>query len=245
MSNLTLASTNGTALVQPGGDPFASYGAKVGQQGTFLNFNKGEWLYGQDKKEMPLGTRLVANMEGLRIGWVRWFDKKMTDDLAELLTDMRPLQSRNTLGDNDPTMWELDDRGDPRDPWTLSNILQMVSDDGEEYIYTTSSKGGIGAIGRLCKAYGQQRRQHPGQVPVLELGRDFYDHPKWGKTYFPVLTIVGWMDEGEAMVAAAAEDTIPFPTEPPPIDLAAGQRAANPTQAAPSTTTSPSKRTKF
>lgn len=199
-----------TAVAVTGADPYAAYGAKVGVQGQFLSFKNGEFLYGQDDKEIPLGSKLAANMVGLRIGWRRWYDAKVTDDLTVPLVDQQqPQQPRSTLGDDDQSRWETDDKGQPRDPWQLTNVLEMAGSDGENFIYSTGSKGGIGAIGRLCKEYGKLYRQHPNEVPIVELGRDSYNHPTYGKTYFPVFTIVGWTDENALTIAsdggAAAE----------------------------------------
>lgn len=205
-----------TALTTPGGDPFSSYGAKVGIQGTFLTFKNGEFLAGQDQAEVPIGTRLAVNMQGLRVGWRRWFKDELTDDLTELLVDQMPLKQRNELGDLDEKLWDSDDKGNPRDPWQFTNVIEFVSTEGETYIYSTGSKGGLGAIGKLCKAYGKEYRQRPGQVPVIDLERDSYNHKTYGKTYFPVFNLVDWVDE-DALDAIAGEKPAEEPkqVEPP------------------------------
>jgi hypothetical protein len=205
------------AIAPMGGDPYAAYGAKVGTQGQFLSFKNGEFLYGQNDTELPLGSRLAANMAGLRIGWRRWFDAKVTDDLTELLIDCPAVAQRTALGDNDSALWETDKDGKPRDPWQLTNVLELVNGEGEAFIYSTGSKGGIGAIGRLCKEYGKQYRQRPGMVPIIELGRDSYTHPEYGKTYFPVFTIVDWGDENALVIEdAPAEEERVAPPSPKP-----------------------------
>jgi len=208
-----------------GGDPFAAYGAKVGQQGLFVTFKAGEFMAGQNAETIPLGTRLAANVAGLRIGWKRWFGSQVTDDMLELLIDQKPIAPRNTLGDLDPALWELDDQGQPRDPWQLTNELSFSDSEGQIYIYATASKGGIGAIGRLCASYGKLYRQKPGLTPVVELGADSYMHPKYKKTYFPVFEIVDWVDADEAagpaeeeagstQAEAAAPAQVPAPAPP-------------------------------
>jgi hypothetical protein len=98
----------------------------------------------------------------------------------------------------------------------------------------------------LLKVYGQEYRQRPGMVPIVELGGDSYMHSNtlYGLIHTPVLTVVGWTNadaietEGEQPVEQIA------PPQPAPQGR---QRAANPTQgaAAPpttSTTRSPSSR---
>lgn len=201
------AMTPASVPAQIGPDPYTSYAAKaIQQQGLFLTFKNGEFLAGQDGTEVKIGTRLAANMEGLMIGWRRWFGGQVTDDLLELLSDQKPLPRRESLGDNDPALWEKDDRsGAPRDPWMFTNSLQMVDNAGEIYIYSTGSKGGLNAIGKLCKAYGLEYRMRPGMIPVIELANDFYMHAKYGKTYVPVFNLVGWTKADKLSLGDAAE----------------------------------------
>lgn len=196
---------------------FASYGAKVGQTGLFLTFKNGEFLAGQNADEIPLGTRLAANVAGLRIGWKRWFGGQVTDDLLVPLVEQQPMPPRNSLGDLDQQLWERDEKTKvPRDPWQITNELILVDPEGQEYIYATASKGGIGAIGRLCKEYGKLYRQKPGMVPIIALGNDHYMHKEFGKTYVPDFKIVDWADETsldaiEGEAAPAIESPKPKP----------------------------------
>jgi hypothetical protein len=222
MSDMTQANRAQVAVTH--GDPYSSYGAKVGVQGNFLTFKNGEFTFGQDARTLPMGTRLAVNMPGLRIGWRRWYGGQLTDDLTELLSDGPRLQTRDALGSDDPALWEKDQDGKPRDPWSLSNVIEFIDDQGERYIYATASKGGINAIGRLCAEYGKLYRQRPGQVPIIELGADSYIHPVYKKTFVPVFApIVGWTRE-DALDLDSDPDTPPLP--------APGQRAANPTTGA-------------
>jgi hypothetical protein len=180
-----------------------------------MSFSKaGEWLAGQDQTEVAAGTRLVANMPGFRIGWRRWFGGKVTDDLTELLAEAPQISRRAELGDNDTAQWERDDQGGPRDPWQFINTVDM-SNGTETYIYSTGSKGGINAMGKLCAAYGKERRQRPGMLPIVALRRDSYKHAKFGKTYVPELTIVGWTDEDEPSLddTPASADPVAAPAE--------------------------------
>jgi hypothetical protein len=192
-------------LTTIGRNPYESYAASLPQQGTFLKFNKGEYLAGQDSHEVPLGTRMVANMAGLQVGWVKWWDEKPAESRTTLLIDQKPLELRSALGDEDKDLWETDRDGKPRDPWQFTNTIDFVDEDGERFIFSTSSKGGIGAIGKLCREYGKLMRQNPGMVPIIELSRDHYIHKEYGKTYTPVFKIVGWADEDT--LEAVSDDT--------------------------------------
>lgn len=216
MSDAAVMNRPGTTVAVTGGDPFSSYGAKVGTQGTFLTFKNGEYLAGQDAKEIPISTKMAANMQGFRIGWRRWFGDQLTDDLTELLADQPHIAQRNTLGDDDQALWEKDNTGKPRDPWQLTNVLEFINSEGESFLYATGSKGGIGALGRLCKEYGKLYRQRPGQVPIVELGRDHYMHKEFGKTYFPVFTIADWVDENALTIESADDAGAAAPPAPVP-----------------------------
>jgi hypothetical protein len=210
-----VAEPRATAVAKTGVDPFASYGAKVGKTGQYLSFNRaGEFVFGQSQEELKAGARLVANMPGLRIGWRRWFANQVTDDLTEPLVESPQIAPRNTLGDMDQALWEKDNEGKPRDPWQLTNILDL-SDGEQTYIYSTGSKGGINAIGRLCAAYGKERRMRPGMLPIITLGRDSYNHPIFKKMYVPEFKIVGWTDEENPSLDGVVEpDEPPAPTAP-------------------------------
>jgi hypothetical protein len=216
-----ISTMNSTAVAIPGGDPFSSYGAKVGVQGNFLTFKNGEFLYGQNAKELPIGTKLAANMQGLRIGWRRWSGGKPTDDLTVPLVEGGRHKRRDELGDNDPQLWDIGNDGKPLDPWQMTNILEMRDGEGEVYIYSTGSKGGVNAIGRLCKAYGELYRQKPGQVPIVELGKDYYNHPEYKRIYVPDFKIVGWADENSLTLE---EEELPF--DPPTTGAGAKSPAA-------------------
>lgn len=194
--------TTGTELAAPGGyDPFAAYGQDAAQGGAFLKFSKGEWLLGQNDDEVALGRRLAANMDELSIGWIRWADGKPAERRMGLLAAGHKPEPRDALGFNDQEDWELDSEGRPKDPWSFTNELPLADpEDGEQMTFSASSKGGIGCIGNLCKAYAREYRQRRGMVPILELGRDSYMHPVYKKTYVPQLNIVDWVENGSVPI---------------------------------------------
>ncbi len=202
-----------TAIATTGHDPFAQYGAQQ-QDGTFLSFSRvGEFEAGQDKEQVPFGTRLVANMPGLKQGWRCWIGGKVIDDRTDLLGLPQP--RRNELGDMDTGLWERDKEGKPRDPWVMTDILEMSN--GEvNYIFSATSKGGRGAIQKLCANYAKERRMRPDMLPIITLGRDSYIHSEYGKTYFPVFEIVGWTDQDNPSVDGSGDgqDEIPFDPAP-------------------------------
>src|SRR5262249_31529942 len=87
------------------------------------------------------------------------------------------------------------------DPWQFQNDIVMVAvDGGKLYTFTTSSRGGLNAVGELCKAYGKQVRQHPNKLPVIALDVGSYQHSNrsYGRIKFPVFKIVDWADAAVA-----------------------------------------------
>jgi len=215
MNAITETNTNTAVAMQGGYDPFAAYGAEAAQGGTFLKFNKGEWQKGQNSDEVPLATLLVANMDELSIGWVRWEDGKPAERRMNLLVSgVRP-DARADLGYDDQTQWEVDKEGKPQDPWNFTNELPVADPEtGEQLVFSASSKGSIGCIGNLCKIYAKGRQSNPGLVPVLELDRTSYMHKEHGKLYVPVLNIVEWIENDGAPRAVASNEDAPAANAP-------------------------------
>lgn len=234
MNNVATIEKHGTAVAIAGGNAFEAYGNSVSQKsivGDILKFTKfGEFVAGQDESQLAAGTRLIANMDELLIGWVRWQDNKPTDQLMGRVSEGFQPARRNELGDEDEGRWEQDDDGKPRDPWQRANYLILKAEDSDQlYTFTTGSKSGLNAIGELCKVYGRQMRQHPDDFPIIALTPDFYIHPKYKKIFVPKFDLVGWapkssMDEalGEAG-SASGDDT---PAEAAPAAKKAGKGAA-------------------
>jgi hypothetical protein len=157
-------------------------------------------MYGEDSTDMPLGTKLLANMDELMVGWIRWQDNKPTDHVMGRVSDNYQPPRRDELGDRDKSQWEIDgETGRERDPWQFSNYLLMLGDEeGDEpqlFTFTTSSRGGLNAIGSLCTSYGKVLRQKPDQFPVIKTGTGSYMHSNksYGRIKFPTLEIVGWL----------------------------------------------------
>lgn len=206
--------------VGPSSNPFETYGQTMTTSpivGSLLKFNKGDYLAGQDEEDVPVGTLLVPDMDGLMIGWVKWGNNKPGQQIMGKLVEAFQPPRRNTLGDDDEDAWEVDTQGKPRDPWQFSNNLIMrpaglrkAPDDDVLYTFSVSSKGGLTAIGELCKFYGHEMREHDGQYPVIALDVGSYKHSnlEYGRIKFPILKPTGqW--EPKALEAPAAKLAAP------------------------------------
>lgn len=221
----------GTSIANPAGNYFQSYGEQASQKsivGKLLKFSKGDYLVGEDNDEVEEGTQYVANMDELMVGWIRWEDGKPTDQIMGRVSEGYQAPKRNTLGDDDKSKWEVDDQGNERDPWQFSNylILKTPGENGDDHLFTftTSSRGGLNAIGELCKAYGKAMRQKPDEFPIISLGVGSYQHSNrsYGRIKFPILAVQGWSPKSEfaealsdeAPTAPAAEEEAPAKSKP-------------------------------
>lgn len=209
------------------GNYFQSYGDQASQKtivGKLLKFNKGDYLAGEDEDEIDEGTQLVANMDELMVGWIRWSDKRPTDQIMGRVSEGYQPQRRNELGDEDKGKWEVDAQGREQDPWSFSNYLLLKAVDGEDiFTFTTASKGGLNAIGELCKGYGKLMRQKPDEFPIIELGTDSYTHKEYGRVKTPKFKIVGWAPKAAFAEALEAETGTETATDPEPAQ--AGKKA--------------------
>jgi hypothetical protein len=209
-------------IAKTGPDPYESYGnAQSGRiQGDLLKFSKfGEWLAGKDAVKVPHGTRLVAEMPTLQIGWVRWHDGKPEATQMGFLADGFVPSNRSELGDTDRGLWSMDENGRPRDPWQFTNSLVLLNPETSEvYTFQPTSRGGLQAIGELCRLYGKHRRTEPAALPVVALDMSSYKHPNkaYGDIRIPVLRWVDW-------VQSDAVAKLPLDDETPPITAYEGE----------------------
>jgi hypothetical protein len=192
--------------------------------GDLLKFSKGEFLAGQNGDEVDAGTELVANLGELWVGWIRWEGGKPTDQQMGRVVEGYNPPGRRELGDTDESEWEIDETsGRPRDPWQKTNYLVMKAMEGDKlYTFTTSSKGGLGAVAKLAGEYGKRMRAKPNEYPVVALAVDSYRHPNkaYGKIFVPEFKVVGWVDKSAVVEAVEADaqaaedqDAIPFDDE--------------------------------
>ena len=156
---------------------------------------------------LPIGTHLVPHMGELKAGYIKWKDGAPETETMVRIADGKPIPQREDLGDDDRNAWETDTNGTPLDPWQTVNTLPMKDPEtGQEFVFTTGSRGGIGAVGKLSTAYGRQTHKQAGKLPVIEIGSDSYRHKTYGDVSYPTFRIVEWKTEG-ALIAGDTSDT--------------------------------------
>ena len=190
-----------------------AYGEVVASDGAaFLKFKRGVYLFGMDEEELPTSSRLVANMAELKAGFLKWDDGQVIEEkMRHALEGLPP--PRAECGDEDETEWPLDPNGTPKDPWSATSTLPFKNlDTGQEYVFSTSSQGGRGAMGKLALAYGRQRDKKVGKLPIVEIGASSY----FNRTHktdvdVPTFKIVDWLSDEELLAGkteSAVEDDL-------------------------------------
>jgi hypothetical protein len=183
------------AIRNEGPSPWASYAQEqeaTAIAGDLLKFTKGKWTRGENKTPIKREDRFLANMMEMWVGWVRWENGKPAQYAIVRLADGQRPPMRNDLGYLEESTWEKDDRGYPKDPWAMTDRIILRDTNGELLTYSASSAGGRKALGKLCKAYDQNRSQHEGEYPVVVLRADSYEHASYGEVLVPVFEIVEW-----------------------------------------------------
>jgi hypothetical protein len=168
--------------------------------GDLFLFSKfGDFQAGRAREQVPLGTQVIGIMSQLLTGWVRWEDNRPVEQLMGLVAKGFKPAKRSELSHTDKATWPTDDEGEARDPWQLTNWLVFENQKTKQfYTYSTSSRGGITALGELAKDYSAHCRQTPDEYPIVALDRGSYRHPhrQIGEVRFPIFKRVGWTARG-------------------------------------------------
>ena len=232
---------NDLAPVKENGNPFTEHAdaALTGSiDGTLLKFVKGDYFAGAgtDSRQIAVGTRLIANLDSFKIGWIRWSNGKPVEKRMGRIVDRFKPAERSDLGYDDKSLWEVSDKGEPKDPWEETSELVLANPETREvFTFSTATYGGRKALNHLCKKYGRELARQPDEWPVIELGVDSYLHPdkSRGRIKEPILTtIVGWIPknaDGPVVLTPApapkpewvtitnplADDVLPYETGEP------------------------------
>jgi len=212
-----------TALAAYGDrDPFEVYADSIRPGyivGKLLKFSKGDYLLGEGAEPVEQGTVVVAAIDQLLIGSIRWENAKPAEHRMVRVASGQHPPLRHELGYLDRANWETDNDGKPREPWQYSAYLPLLSATGDLWTFSTSSQGGHGAIGKLSRAYAQYRRRAPDDLPRISLRSDSYLHQdrSRGRIKTPLFELVGW--EAKDRVAKALAEAGLTTDELPPITV--------------------------
>lgn len=187
----------------------------VGTGKPFIRLLKdGDWVYGPSNEEVQEGSAWALNLMSFGHGWCCWVDggankNELKGEVMDSVFKSRPAQ---------PTPID----GTPfAEQFSFELKCLDGEDEGAEVLYKTASYGGKSAVVSLLDEIRKRTATERVFVfPVLNLEVDHYNHSKWGKTYTPVFTIVGWANANGELQEAAKEAV-----EPPPAATQPTQRA--------------------
>jgi hypothetical protein len=165
--------------------------------GRLIKFNgkEGQFVTADDGEPIPEGAEFVAIADMTLIGWIKFNGEDAPPDRHQgLLYDNYIMPSRESLGDLDPTRWELGLDGQPQDPWAHQMCLVLQHCDTREmFTFSTQSKTGRRAVGNLLKHYERMQRSGSSEYPVVRLKPGGYPHrdERIGWVAVPVFVAVG------------------------------------------------------
>jgi hypothetical protein len=188
----TLNAVDTTSVVGGAGMPMLS----------FKREGDGTWMYGQKRIVVADGSRWGVNPLSFRYGYICFGDGNKV--LGERLVSVsQPM----------PAIEELPDKGFPWVPQWCVNLKCLSGEDaGIETTFKPTTVGGVQAVAGLIEAIRDRLNggQHDGKVaPIVQLRKDSYQHPQYGRVWTPLLDIVDWMPLGGPAPA-------PAPASPPP-----------------------------
>jgi hypothetical protein len=212
VSHTAMVRTAGNTLTADSANPWMEIGAELDRSNApylKLTHTTGEFTV-SDVESVPLGTRCIAHIDELELGWLHWEGGKPSDRRVGRVAEGFVPPKRSELGDDDKQYWEDQDR----DPWQFTMEVPITRlDTGERCKFTTSSGGGKECVGRLSRAYGLRlhAEERPG-LPVVELRSDHYRNRYGGRTFKPIMSIVNWTgSDGKPLsVADDLQDEVPF-----------------------------------
>ena len=190
----------------------------------------GDWVFGQEDNAVAPGTEAIINPLSIKHGYSSW-------------TNRQPGEGKNTLkgeimvGLNQPlpAMHELDkhvdeENGDRPCPWKDQIAIDVKFVDGKhkgtQVVFKASSVGGLNAARGVLDAILAKLEEDTEFVcPIIKLSSDSYKHNTYGKTYVPVMEVVGWSnlqgeEEGDEDEAPKAVTKKPEPEAEPEVDTA-------------------------
>lgn len=183
----------------------------------------GAWVFGQEDNAVPNGTEAIVNPISIRHGYSCWTNRQPGEGKNEMLGEIMVPVSQTV-----PAPHELDAKSDPQTgrsvPWKDQVALDVKfiggKHKGTQVTWKTSSVGGLNAARAVMDAIIARLDQDTEFVcPIVAIKSDSYKHNTYGKTYVPVLEVVGWAnmdgeedsDEDEEAPKALAKQPEPEP----------------------------------
>jgi hypothetical protein len=178
---------------------------RVAAASLFLKMGKdGSWVYGVEQDEIEDGAEFMVNPMGFQRGFICWKyipegSKEKAQKLGEVMVSADAALIEPSEVPEGGVKWDFQ----------LGVHLKAMDDGtpiaGKEFVYRTTSVGGVRAVDTLAQQVGAHYGREGGQkIPVVTLGTTSYKHAAYGKIYNPVIELVRWIDAPKAKAAAPA-----------------------------------------
>lgn len=219
-----VAQTRASMPVMSGGTPYLRL------------LRDGKWAMGAEDSEIVDGTEAIINPLSIQHGYSCWTDRGPKEGKNEKLGEemwkiTQPKPMANTL----------EEMTDPRThapcKWKDQMSFELKMLDGkykdEQALYSATSVGGLRLVDTLMKALENQLDTGSMYIfPIVRIGSDSYQHSSYGKTYTPVMEIVGWADMNGNEEGIDADEA-PAPAPEPEVEAPAPAVEEPAAQAAP------------
>ena len=208
----------------------ATIPSSVGGTPVLRLLEDGPRVVGSEDTVIRSGTEAIVNLMSFQSGYSCWTNRQPGQGKNELMGEemwgigaMKPPASTLPVH-HDTRTQELCQWKD-----AMSVEFKMLDGamKGQQVMYKTTSVGGVRAMSALLDAaLAKIDEDTVYAFPIIRLASDSYNHNSYGRTYVPMLEIVGWADkngneeDGEDLAAVRAVDEVikPEPVkEPEPV----------------------------
>lgn len=235
---------------------------EIGSSPYLRLLKDGDWVFGQEDNAVAKGTEAIINPLSIKHGYSCWTNRQpgqgKNEQLGEIMVGLaQSLQPMHELElKRDPQMVAaalrkagLDENSDPalkrealesvptadwKDQISLDMKFVTGKHKGTQVMWKVSSVGGLHAARQVLDAILSKLDEGTEYVcPIVALNADSYKHNTYGKTYTPVLDIVGWAnlegeeepEEGAEPVARIEQKAAPAPEPEPEPEVQAEEPA--------------------
>lgn len=213
MSNLVNFGSGNLPSVQSLTTALRSIETEIGPAGTvIIKMDKtGHWVFGAEQTEIEEESLWAINPFSFVHGFIAWGDGEVLGEKMVPVT--QPLPELDAAPPNAKKGWEAQ----------VGLSMKCISgeDKGMEARYTTTSVGGKRSVQALAVAIATQvEKDQSKPVPVVELGKEHYNHKSYGRIYTPLFNIKEWV----------SMDAEPAPEDAPKIEAPVTTEEAAPTR---------------
>lgn len=190
--------------------------------GQFMNFKKGNYVYGAESLDVEEGSLWAVNPNSFLHGYQAWGNKKLLEERIAGQSDppIRKADLPVHMYTHPETGTEVAAKWAPYRGFVL--VCVSGEDEGVQCLFATSSVGGKSAVDKLVGAIVDHFREDPGTpVAIIELRSDSYKHKEHGEIFFPVFKVDEWAD----MEATEVPDSDDEPEGAEPDETEAEARA--------------------